>query len=59
MQELNIAGHAIVLPYIQSKVGRVFQKQVTLIYSDWEVLCCDGQSKKGVVSIDNTNFDNI
>ena len=58
-QELNITDHAIMLPYIQSKVGRVFQKQFTLIYSDWEVLRCDGQSKKGIVSIDNTNFDNI
>ena len=58
-QELNITDHAIMLPYIQSKVGRVFQKKFTLIYSDWEVLRCDGQSKKGIVSIDNTNFDNI
>ena len=58
-QELNITDHAILLPYIQSKRDRVFQKQFTLIYSDWEVLRCDGQGKKGIVSIDNRNFDNI
>lgn len=58
-QELNITDYALMLPYMQTMVGRVFQKQFTLIYSDWEVLCCDGQSKKGIVSIDNANFDSI
>lgn len=58
-QDLNITDYALMLPYIQTRKDRVFQKQFTLIYSDWEVLRCDLESKKGLVSINNNNFNDI
>ena len=58
-QDLKITDYALMLPYIQTRKDRVFQKQFTLIYSDWEVLRCDLESKKGLVSINNNNFNDI
>ena len=40
------------LPY--SKMGFPFQRQFTLVYSDWEVLLCDNSdpdNNKGPVSV--------
>ena len=41
---LNFTDYAVMLPF--KNKGR-FRKQYTLIYSDWEVLICEGDNVKG------------
>ena len=49
---LNLLDYSLMLPY--SKMGFLFQRQFTLVYSDWDVLLCDNNdpdSNKGPVSV--------
>ena len=49
---LNLFDYSLLLPY--SKMGFPFQRQFTLVYSDWDVLLCDNNdpdSSKGPVSV--------
>ena len=49
---LNLLDYALMLPY--SKMGFPFQRQFTLVYSDWDVLLCDNNdpdNSKGPVSV--------
>lgn len=57
--DLNVTHFALMLPYIQKRSDRVFQRQFTLIYSDWEVLRCDLPNNKGPASTNNNLFDSI
>ena len=56
--ELNITHEALMLPYIvPARHHRVeFQKQFTLIYSDWDVLRCDLEELKGKSCTNNQLF---
>ena len=42
---LKIVDYVLMLPY--SRRGFPFQKQFTLVYSDWEVLLCDNDAPIG------------
>lgn len=58
--DMNITHFALMLPYIQPRRDRIFQRQFTLIYSDWEVLRCDlPNTKKGPASTNNKLFQSI
>lgn len=55
---LNLLDYALMLPY--SKMGFPFQRQFTLVYSDWDVLLCDNNdpdSSKGPVSVHSPLFE--
>ena len=57
---LNVLDYALMLPY--SKRGFPFQKQFTLVYSDWEVLLCDNSdpdNNKGPISVHLPLFADI
>jgi hypothetical protein len=57
---LNIVDYALMLPY--SRTGFPFQKQFTLVYSDWEVLLCDNDApigNKGPVYVHRRLFDDV
>lgn len=57
---LNFVDYALMLPY--SRRGFPFQRQFTLVFSDWEVLLCDNNahdSKKGPVQIHSPLFEDV
>ncbi len=57
---LKIVDYALMLPY--SRRGFPFQKQFTLVYSDWEVLLCDNNApigNKGPVYVHRPLFDDV
>ena len=57
---LKIVDYALMLPY--SRRGFPFQKQFTLVYSDWEVLLCDNDApigNKGPVYVHMPLFDDV
>jgi len=57
---LKIVDYALMLPY--SRRGFPFQKQFTLVYSDWEVLLCDNDApigNKGPVYVHRPLFDDV
>jgi len=57
--EMNITDYAIMLPYF--KAGSDFQRQFTLVYSDWTVLTRasqDGKAGKGHAPLDIELFGN-
>lgn len=57
---LNITHYALMLPYLHPSTNGAFEKQFTLVYSDWDVLRCDlPEKKKGKVSTRNNLFNNI
>lgn len=59
-QDLNITDVALMLPYIHTGDDIRFQKQFTLIYSDWEVLRCDLPTiRKGTASTNNRLFAEV
>lgn len=58
--EPKIVHCALMLPHLDPSVGDSSREDLfdhyTLIYSDWEVLRCDGDVKKGRVTIDEQLF---
>ncbi len=57
---LKIVDYALILPY--SRRGFPFQKQFTLVYSDWEVLLCDNDApdgNKGPVYLHRPLFEDV
>ena len=50
----KVEYHALMLPY--SNVLETFQRQYTLVYSDWDVLKCTGPNDKGIPQAEKRVF---
>ena len=58
-EDLKITDYALMLPYMKRRADVRFQKMFTLIYSDWEVLRCDLNNRKGTASTCNQLFEKV
>ncbi len=45
---------ALMLPY--NNLSKIFQRQFTLIYSDWDVLRCNSRDQKGIPQLEKRVF---